>query len=199
MNNLTFITGPVGSGKTTYLSKLISSLIYDNITKSSNIVYVVPEMSIRPDKVRKTKLPKGIKILRTDKSLPMISLIDYQYIFIDEIQFYDNMTNSVISTLLGIGKQITVAGITNDYHALPFNHTIGELLAISDDIIKLHGICNYCCRDSSLSILDVLDNDFPSDGNIIVESDKVRYIPVCRECYNKYTDPITHKLSKNIK
>lgn len=68
---------------------------------------------------------------------------DVQVIGIDEAQFFDNNLISICQNLADSGKRVIVAGLDQDYRALPFE-PIPQLLAIAEYISKTHAVCVVC-------------------------------------------------------
>ena len=68
---------------------------------------------------------------------------DYEEVFIDEIQFFDDAIVDVIEKLLNQGRRVTVAGLDQDFAGRGFGK-IPELLARAEIITKLTAICTIC-------------------------------------------------------
>lgn len=68
---------------------------------------------------------------------------DVEVIGIDEAQFFDNNLISICQNLADSGKRVIVAGLDQDYRALPFE-PIPQLLAIAEYISKTHAVCVVC-------------------------------------------------------
>jgi thymidine kinase len=62
---------------------------------------------------------------------------------IDEVQFFDNDIVKVVRKLAKRGCRVICAGLDLDYRARPFG-PIPELLAIADEVNKIHSICTVC-------------------------------------------------------
>lgn len=68
---------------------------------------------------------------------------DVEVIGIDEAQFFDNNLIGICQNLADSGKRVIVAGLDQDYRALPFE-PIPQLLAIAEYISKTHAVCVVC-------------------------------------------------------
>jgi len=68
---------------------------------------------------------------------------DAEVIGIDEAQFFENNLVQVCQALADSGKRIIVAGLDQDYRAMPFE-PIPQLLAIAEYITKTLAICVIC-------------------------------------------------------
>ncbi len=62
---------------------------------------------------------------------------------IDEIQFFDPAIITVVTKLAARGCRVICAGLDLDYRAQPFG-PMPELLAIADEVTKIHAICTVC-------------------------------------------------------
>lgn len=68
---------------------------------------------------------------------------DAEVIGIDEAQFFDNNLVQVCQALADSGKRVIVAGLDQDYKAMPFE-PIPQLLAVAEYITKTLAICVVC-------------------------------------------------------
>lgn len=62
---------------------------------------------------------------------------------IDEVQFFDENIVTVITKLAARGCRVICAGLDLDYRAQPFG-PMPQLLAIADEVTKIHAICTVC-------------------------------------------------------
>jgi thymidine kinase len=68
---------------------------------------------------------------------------DAEVIGIDEAQFFENNLVQVCQSLADAGRRVIVAGLDQDYRALPFE-PIPQLLAVAEYITKTMAICVIC-------------------------------------------------------
>ncbi len=68
---------------------------------------------------------------------------DVEVIGIDEGQFFNNNLIEVCQDLADAGKRVIVAGLDQDYRALPFE-PMPQLLAIAEYITKTLAVCVIC-------------------------------------------------------
>jgi thymidine kinase len=68
---------------------------------------------------------------------------DVEVIGIDEAQFFDSNLVQVCQALADSGKRVIVAGLDQDYRAMPFE-PIPQLLAVAEYITKTLAICVVC-------------------------------------------------------
>ena len=97
---------------------------------------------------------------------------------IDEVQFFQESIVNVVEGLAGKGCRVIVAGLDQDYRGRPFG-PIGSLLAVADDVKKVHAVCAVCsemaCKTFRLS----------GGEDTIQPGAAKEYEPRCRECFNK--------------
>ena len=103
---------------------------------------------------------------------------DIQVVGIDEAQFYDDTLVNVVQTLAGRGVRVIVAGLDTDYLGHPFG-PMPALLAIAEDVQKVHAICVKCGSLANHS------HRLTTSSELVVLGEKDLYEPLCRECYNK--------------
>jgi thymidine kinase len=68
---------------------------------------------------------------------------DAEVIGIDEAQFFENNLVDVCQAIADSGKRVIVAGLDQDYKALPFE-PMPQLLAIAEYITKTLAVCVIC-------------------------------------------------------
>ncbi|MBX7046187.1 MAG: thymidine kinase [Ignavibacteria bacterium] len=68
---------------------------------------------------------------------------DYEVIGIDEAQFFDEKIVDVCQKLADAGKRVIVAGLDQDYRAMPFE-PMPKLLAVAEYVTKAMAICVIC-------------------------------------------------------
>lgn len=97
---------------------------------------------------------------------------------IDEAQFFDESLVEVCNTLANRGLRVIIAGLDLDYRGVPFG-PMPMLMAIADDVLKVHAICPRCGHHAYVSHRKV-----DIDGQVLL-GEKMEYEPLCRECYKK--------------
>jgi thymidine kinase len=68
---------------------------------------------------------------------------DVEVIGIDEAQFFNNNLVEICQNMADSGKRVIVAGLDQDYRAMPFE-PIPQLLSIAEYISKTHAVCVIC-------------------------------------------------------
>lgn len=96
---------------------------------------------------------------------------------IDEAQFLKGDVKLLLNLSLKYNYNIYIAGLNLTTELVPFG-IIPEILAISDNIYKLHSVCYYCGKsaDYTKCLAD-------KSSDILVGSDE--YLPVCKDCLFK--------------
>lgn len=88
---------------------------------------------------------------QTIKSEPVENAVDIlirlkdstRVVAIDEVQFFDEAIITVVTKLAARGYRVICAGLDLDYRAQPFG-PMPMLLALADDVFKIHAICTVC-------------------------------------------------------
>ena len=95
---------------------------------------------------------------------------------IDEAQFFDAELPATCVSLANKGVRIIAAGLDLDYRGKPFG-VIPELLALAEEVTKLHAVCMETGRPAHFS-------HRIAGGNSTVEvGEKDRYIPLTRQAF----------------
>ncbi len=71
-----------------------------------------------------------------------------EVVAIDEVQFFDWRVADVCNTLAARGVRVILAGLDLDFRGEPFG-PMPLLLAIAEEVEKLHAICMVCGQDAS--------------------------------------------------
>ena len=122
---------------------------------------------------------EGNSIMSTpvDSSQSILLLTgDSDVVSIDEAQFFDAGIVSVCNELAQRGIRVIVAGLDLDFKGVPFG-PMPQLLAIADDVTKVHAICVRCG-----SLAYVSHRIVEGERQVMLGETK-EYEPLCRECY----------------
>ena len=103
---------------------------------------------------------------------------DAQVVGIDEAQFFDNAIVEVCNELANSGKRVIVAGLDMDFKGIPFG-PMPQLMAIAEDVTKVHAICVKCGNLAHVSHRIV-----KAEQRVLL-GEQHEYEPLCRQCYNK--------------
>ena len=102
---------------------------------------------------------------------------DTQVIGIDEAQFFSDKLIDVAQELANKGKRVIIAGLDTDFKGKPFG-PIPALMAIAEDVQKVHAICVKCGNLANHS------HRLSKSHKLVVLGEKDVYEPLCRQCYN---------------
>jgi thymidine kinase len=181
------ICGPMFSGKTEALLKTVRRLEI----AGKNVGLFKPEIDVRTEQI----------ISRNGLSYPSKSIEgvtqlysslmrnDYDYIAIDEAQFFDKTLYSAVRTIANSGIRVIVSGLDRDFLGRAFG-PMGDILVEADSVDKLTAVCFVCKEEASLTqrlVYDSVGNRRPAktDDPLIVFggiNDDV-YEARCRKCW----------------
>lgn len=143
------ITGCMFSGKSEELirrlkrariAKLQVQVFKPSIdTRFSNIEVV----SHTGEKIQAEAVSSSIEIL--SKLSSTINVVG-----IDEAQFYDVEIIKVVREISRKGIRVILAGLDMDFRGEPFG-PMGNLMAIADEVTKLHAICMVCGEEATMT------------------------------------------------
>jgi thymidine kinase len=99
---------------------------------------------------------------------------------IDEVQFFGPEICDVIQTFADRGLRVICAGLDMDFRGEPFG-PMPQLLAIAEEVTKLHAICTVCGEQASRT--QRLVNGVPAhyDDPVILVGASESYEARCRE------------------
>lgn len=117
----------------------------------------------------------------TSQSILLLST-DVEVVGIDEAQFFDQGLVDVCTQLADNGVRVIVAGLDMDFRRNPFG-PIPALLAIADDVTKVHAICTRCGNLASYSFRLVHNH------KQLLLGEKTEYEPLCRNCFQQANAP----------
>jgi thymidine kinase len=179
---LTLIYGPMFSGKTTKLLEL-----YNNSVNSYG-----QEKCIAFNYKLDTRYGENLIITHDGKKIDCISLIDIddfisnektrslilnaQYIFINEAQFFKNIDSTVLHLHEILKKDVILCGIDLDYKRNKFGSMM-NLVSSATNVYALKGRCKLCGGASEFSHRTVANS-------LQILIGYRQYIPLCEQCYN---------------
>lgn len=103
---------------------------------------------------------------------------DIDVVGIDEAQFFDDGLVDVCNELANRGVRVIIAGLDMDYKGVPFG-PIPALLAVADEVTKVHAICVRCG-----SLAYVSHRIVDAEKRVLL-GEATEYEPLCRECYQR--------------
>lgn len=99
---------------------------------------------------------------------------------IDEAQFFDSAIIEVVKHLTSHGIRVLIAGLDMDFRGEPFGE-MPYLLAIAEDVTKLHAICPICGEEAAWTQRLVNGQPAHYDDPIILVGAQESYEPRCRD------------------
>src|SRR6185436_12001062 len=85
-----------------------------------------------------------------DDSAALEALLEpgVEVVAIEEVQFFDEGVVALCERLADRGVSVIAAGLDQDFRGQPFGF-MPRLLALADNVLKLHAICKKCGREAS--------------------------------------------------
>ena len=111
---------------------------------------------------------------------------------VDEAQFFDKGLTEVCSKLAGKGMRVIIAGLDQDFRGDPFG-PMPIILALAEQVSKLHAICVVCGRDASRTQRMIDGRPAYYDEPTVVVGGSESYEARCRKHHD-----VPHNTTKNI-
>ena len=124
------------------------------------------------------RLPQGVSLADIREAAPG-ELERAEVIAFDEAHFFGHGFPRVCEELVGLGKRVIVAGLDLNWRGEPFG-PMPELLALADDVTKLHAVCVVCGAPATRS-QRLLDGAPAREGPDILIGGLESYEARCRE------------------
>lgn len=167
MQSLEAIIGPMFAGKTTELLNREYAYRFDPIHHYKTLIfkpsidkrYSETDIATHDGKTRPA-IQVGYSLELEEKALKTRP----RYVFIDEIQFFDEDIIGVVKNLLREDIGVVFTGLNLDYRGEPFKfrdsqRDMGELLIRADDITTLYAKCKMCGKEASKTYRKSKDSD----------------------------------------
>ena len=184
MGTLELIIGPMFSGKTTLLISRYKEIIKNNTNHFILVINYYKDIRYGNNSIishDKESIPAiNISFLSIVNNLFELSnsseINCYNYIFINEAQFFPDLKQSVLTLIERYNKNVVICGLDCDYKQEKFGQ-IWDLIPHADKVIKVQGKCNNCSNKSLFThrLTNELQQQVIGTQN---------YIPLCRTCYN---------------
>jgi thymidine kinase len=178
MGSLDIIVGNMFSGKTTELMRRINR--ESSIQKRILVVNYIDDNRYSMDSITShdSVSIKSKKVKLLHDLFELVDIHNFDSIFIDEAQFFDDLLVFCTKVVDTFGKNVTVCGLDGDFNRNPFGEIL-DLIPLCDSIVKLKAYCKVCADRTLAPFTQRIDckNDIIDIGG----SDK--YIPVCRKHY----------------
>ena len=140
--HLEVICGPMFSGKT---EELIRRIRRAQIARQRVQIFK-PAMDTRYGETTVVShSAQSIESMPVAQAQDILNLVKdaTRMVAIDEVQFFSSEIIEVVNKLTARGLRVIVAGLDLDYRARPFG-SMGELLAMADEVYKIQAICTVC-------------------------------------------------------
>jgi thymidine kinase len=115
-------------------------------------------------------------------------ILNAQYIFINEAQFFESIDKWVLFLNVNLKKTVILCGLDLDYKRDSFG-TMMNLLPYASKIYPLTGLChnsvNGLCNDLCNGLSKYSHRIVNNDTQILIGVHE--YVPLCEECYNALT------------
>jgi len=178
------ITGPMFSGKTTELCRRLNILQ----TLGLKCVYInsdIDNRSVNNFSTHNKMLNKiSFDSYKMKNIYPLKQIgMKYDVIGIDEIQFFDDILDTILELVEIHGKKIIVSGLNGDSNRNLFGE-MHLLIPYSDNISKIDSYCVKCYRQG-IQRHGIFSKKESNENETITVGGSEKYISVCRECYQK--------------
>jgi len=182
---LEVIIGPMFSGKTSELIRLVEREVYarrkaaifkPSFDRRYSARQVASHNGLRYDAFSIEASKAGVR------RIPELAEKEgLEVIGVDEVQFFDD---SIVSLLddMAYRKQVIACGLNMNFRAQPFRATM-QLAAKADRVRYLSAVCVICGREATRTQRLVGGKPAPRDSPVIVVGGKELYEPRCRNCY----------------
>ena len=193
--SITLIIGPMFSGKTTELIKLVDRKLFAN-KKCLVIKHIIDTRYDKNDQTSHTNcIITHNKICHTNSDIITMSDLDddnkiseliesnYDVIAIEEGHFFPGLVKGCV-TLANANIDVIVSALDSSFKQELFTN-VGNLIANAESVIKLSAVCMLCNNADAHFTIRLIDRT----EQILVGGTDI-YKSVCRKCLNSY------KLSK---
>jgi len=193
---LTTIVGPMGSGKTLELIRLLT------ISEIQGKKVLVAKNNIdtrdikNPNAVNNIKIQSRLGIEYDAVSFPnQAELLKYinkseekiDVVGIEEGHFWSTNLDLAVLFLLANGIDVYITGLNQDFRGKPFG-IMPRLIALSDDIIHLKGVCSKCHAPATKTQRIINNEPAPAASPLILvgaDLGNERYECRCYRCWQR--------------
>ena len=182
---LEVIIGPMFSGKTSELIRLVEREVY---AKRKGAIFkvdfdrrysekeVVTHNGLRYDAYTISSSKDGVRKIEEVAASNGLDAIG-----VDEVNFFPE---AIVGVLDGLAqrKRVIACGLNLDFRAEPFRTTM-ELAARADRVRYLSAVCVVCGQEATRTQRLVGGKPAPRDSPVIAVGGKEMYEPRCRGCY----------------
>jgi len=182
---LEVIIGPMFSGKTSELIRLVEREVY---AKKRGAIFK-PSFDKRYSE-KEVVTHNGLKyaaylIVASKEGIKRIPQLVEQNgldaIGVDEVQFFPHQIVGMLDDL-AYSKRVIACGLNMNFKAEPFAGTM-ELAARADRVRYLSAVCVKCGQEATRTQRLIGGRPAPKNSPVIVVGGKEMYEPRCRGCY----------------
>jgi len=187
---LELIVGPMFSGKST------AALL--KLAQMADIGFDVLYVN-HADDIRNTEAQDGVVSTHNSqyKSLSKkinsvkvthlsdVDVEDYQYIGVDEGQFYPDLYENVLEWVTVYGKNVIVASLDGDAYRRKFGQVL-DLIPNADSVTKLKAYCDRCRENEKKIRPAPFTARLSTSKDAKVVGGRNLYMAMCRECHDKH-------------
>ena len=182
---LEVIIGPMFSGKTSELIRLVEREVYAKkkggifkiaFDKRYSARQVVTHNGLRYDAYTVANSEEGLR-----KIDELVRSNGLDVIGVDEVNFFPEALVGLLDRLAD-DKRIIACGLNLNFRAEPFRTTM-ELAARADRVRYLSAVCVVCGQEATRTQRLIGGEPAPRDSPTIVVGGKEMYEPRCRTCY----------------
>ena len=182
---LEVIIGPMFSGKTSELIRLVEREVY---AKKKGAIFkidfdrrysekqVVTHNGLRYDAYSVSSTDDGVRRIEAVAETESLDAIG-----VDEVNFFPRSVVGVLDRIAA-SRRVIASGLNLDFKAEPFPTTM-ELAARADRVMYLSAVCVVCGQEATRTQRLIAGKAAPKDSPLIVVGGKEMYEPRCRACY----------------
>lgn len=187
---LELFIGPMYSGKSSKVLFKLSSMadqrfncLYINSSKDERETEAQDDFVTTHNSAYSRSSPK-IKCVKVS-SLKEVSVSDYDYIGIDELQFFsDNDTVNCINDWVSVyGKHVLIASLDADCYRRRFGNVL-DLVPNADEVTKLTAYCDLCRDNYGVVKKAPFTARMTSDKSAELVGGRNLYKAMCRSCHD---------------
>ena len=187
---LELFIGPMYSGKSSKVLFKLSSMadqrfncLYINSNKDERETEAQDDFVTTHNSAYSRSSPK-IKCVKVS-SLKEVSVSDYDYIGIDELQFFndDDTVNCINDWVSVYGKHVLIASLDADCYRRRFGNVL-DLVPNADEVTKLTAYCDLCRDNYGVVKKAPFTARMTSDKSAELVGGRNLYKAMCRSCHD---------------
>jgi thymidine kinase len=175
LGSVEIITGSMFSGKTEELIRRVKRAVLAR----QRVQAFKPRIDDRYDATRivtHERVSVEAVAVANSESLERRVEEETDVVAIDEAQFFDVGIVEVADRLAARGVRVIIAGLDQDYLGRPF-HPMPELMAIAEEVTKVHAVCTACGASASRS------QRLIAEATTVLVGGSESYEARCRACF----------------